>query len=217
MRIAICDDHLTFSEAMQTAWRKRGHQLAQASSPYEVGHFDGCDVVLLDLGFPGVEGSEAVEIVRKILPAVPLVVFTGRSDIGLIEQALESGADGAVLKQEPLDELESVLARVVTASASKGPRTPRTAVCSRQVRALGRPRRTRGPGGDLTGRESEVLDRLAAGWSTVQIAEMMGVQISTVRTHVQHLLTKFGVHSRLELVASARRTKAGGYGRLPQL
>jgi two-component system, NarL family, nitrate/nitrite response regulator NarL len=215
MNIVICDDHTTFSEALQEAWRSRGHHVARAGSPREVAALDEVDVVVLDLGFPGLAECEAVEIVRTLLPTVPVVVLTGRVDGGLIGRAFELGAKGAVLKQEPLDELESVIERVVsTPLAASG---QRLAVCSRQVRALRRGREAGHPGGALTARERQVLEHLSAGWSTPQIAETMGVRISTVRTHVQHLLTKFGVHSRLELVASARKTKTGRHGLLPQL
>jgi two-component system, NarL family, nitrate/nitrite response regulator NarL len=207
MRVAICDDHRTFGEALATLLNGRGHEVVgHTISPQdaELARF-GADVILVDLSFPGVEGCEAVATVRKAAPSVPIVVLTANPDWNLLEEALEKGADGVVLKTEGIDELESVLLKVASKHAPGGLGGQSARVRSRLVQAQAKRHRQRGPRLDLTKRELEVLEGLAAGLATAELAQSMGVQIATVRTHVQHLLAKFGAHSRVEMVASAIR------------
>lgn len=207
MKLALCDDHVTFGEALQTLLNSRGHEVVGwSSSP----HIDvdlprtGVDVIVVDLHFPGVKGCEAVDIVRQAAPAVPIVVLTADADRDLLEQAFDHGANGAVLKTEGINELESVLAKVEGANRN-GQLDSARRVRSRQVQALPRQARRGGSGLYLTNRELEVIQMLKKGDTTAEIAKSMGVEISTIRTHIQHLLAKFGAHSRLELVASAMR------------
>lgn len=70
----------------------------------------------------------------------------------------------------------------------------------------------RSPGGSLTRREAQILCLLAAGASTARICGKLGIHATTARSHVQHLLDKLGVHSRLEAVAAARRGEFPGGG-----
>jgi DNA-binding NarL/FixJ family response regulator len=218
MKLAICDDHLTFGEALEAALSDRGHHVVtRSTTPYDAASFDSSDAVVLDLGFPGVKGCDAVSLVRSAVPQVPIVVMTAGADRALIERALDNGADGAVLKTERIDELESVLETVVAATDGANRRKTRSRVRSRQVQALATRRLGPGYGTNLTDRELEVLEHLSAGASTPDIAKAMGVQISTIRTHVQHLLTKFGVHSRLELVAAAKRVAGTSSATIPEM
>ena len=198
MRVAICDDHLTFSEALEGLLSARGHEVVRrAPAPDRPDLGDGVDVCVLDLQFPGVNGCDAVEVVRAGAPTTPIVVLTCR-------------------ERNRRRSLESVLAQVVEARASNDRRRFR----SRQVQAL--EKRSRGGRAvALTPREAEILRALADGMTTAEMARTLGIEVATVRTHVQHLFGKFGAHSRLELVAAAIRMGIGDItprsdDRLPQ-
>jgi len=213
MNLAICDDHLTFIESLQTLLAGRGHNVVGwSTNPHDASALSppGIDAIIVDLHFPGIAGSDAVGIIRGAVSLTPIVILTATSDPDVIEQAFEQGADGAVLKTEGIDELEAVLLKVgaVPAGSARADRDPK--VRSRRVRSMAKRSQKRGPGPRLTNRELEVLEALAAGRTTAEIAQSMGVRISTVRTHVQHLLSKCGAHSRLALVAYAQRTKLAG-------
>jgi two-component system, NarL family, nitrate/nitrite response regulator NarL len=212
MRIALCDDHLTFSESVADLLSSRGHEVVRRTSAPHGAVGAGVDVCVVDLHFPGVDGCDAVDIVRREAPEVPIVVLTARLDRDLLERALDHGASGAVLKTEGVAELESVLLRV--AAASEHPEA-RPRIRSRQVQTLTKRRRGSGTRPRLTPREDEVLQGIADGLTTAQIAASLGVEVATVRTHVQHLLGKFGAHSRLELVAWAMRLGVGRFGARP--
>ena len=208
MKVALCEDHLTFSEALEGLLTGLGHQVVRRTTTPRGAVGPDADVCVVDLHFPGIEGCEAVDIVRQEAPTIPIVVLTARRDSELIEQAFVHGANGAVLKTEGIVELESVLRQVVEmGDLSDSPR-PHRRVRSRQVQVLARRRDGTRTLPHLTRREEEVLRALVEGRTTAEIATSLGVEVTTLRTHVQHLLSKFGAHSRVELVAAAIRTRA---------
>jgi DNA-binding NarL/FixJ family response regulator len=209
MQIVICDDHMMFAEALSTLLMKRGHKvLAQVSSPEQglaLKNRDEADVWLTDLHFPGIVDTAGVRQLREAMPDVPIVVLTADSDRAMLQQALEDGADGVALKTEGVEEVERLLRRVsAPAIRKRRSHAPSEKAWSHLAKSLGRGQRGKGTPA-LTAREQDVLTRLWRGESTSSIAKSMGVGVSTVRTHLQHLYVKVGVHSRLELVAYAAR------------
>ncbi len=209
MQIVICDDHMMFAEALSTLLMKRGHKvLAQVSSPEQglaLKNRDEADVWLTDLHFPGMADTAGVRLLREAMPEIPIVVLTADSDRTMLQQALEDGADGVALKTEGVEEVERLLRRVsAPAIRKRRTHTPSEKAWSHLAKSLGRGQRGKGTPA-LTAREQDVLMRLWRGESTSSIAKSMDVGVSTVRTHLQHLYVKVGVHSRLELVAYAAR------------
>ena len=136
-------------------------------------------------------------------PALPIVVLVADLDMALLRRAVDAGANGLCLKLDSIDEIESVLLRAATSSPP---------VWSRGALSLARRHAAQPRGASLTPKEQAVLERLVRGASTERIAESLGVGEATVRTHIQHLFTKFNVHSRLALVASAVRSDAVSVG-----
>ncbi|HEY3943313.1 MAG TPA: response regulator transcription factor [Acidimicrobiales bacterium] len=210
MQIIICDEHLMFSEALSSLMAQRGHRvLARISSPDEaVDVLDRheADVWLTELEFVGYEGAAAVRRLRALEPGLPIVVFTAHRDTNLLHEALAEGADGVALKTEGIDEVERLLRRVCALpfKTSHG-RTGPDKAWSQRARASVQRQSSRVATQSLTQKEQEVMLRLARGESTSAVAAGLGVSVSTVRTHLQHLYVKLDVHSRLELVAYAVR------------
>lgn len=216
MRIILCDQHAMFSEAFSCLLPLRGHDVvARTGSVSQVAAVastpdDGAaaaDVVVSDIHFQDVSGSVAVAKIRSALPEMPIAILTGETSVPKLRAALDAGADGVAMKTESVDEVERLLLRLasplfVRLRRSGSPEK----LWSRRARALAN-QSARSTADDVpTPRELEVIRYLARGESTGRIAELMGVGTATVRTHLQHLFTKFGVHSRLELVAFAMRT-----------
>ncbi|HUZ09485.1 MAG TPA: response regulator transcription factor [Acidimicrobiales bacterium] len=205
MQINICDGHSMFSEALSSLLAKRGHRvLARISAPDEAFDIPGAeeaDVWLTELEFPGCDGAAAVRRLRSSTPGIPIVVFTSRNDLTALSEVLEAGADGVALKSEGIDEVERLLRRVC-ALPVRTPNGP-TADKAWSQRARTSPKRQgkRSSTQALTGKEREVMSHLARGESTAAVAGELGIRVSTVRTHLQHLYVKLDVHSRLELVA----------------
>jgi two-component system nitrate/nitrite response regulator NarL len=199
MRILICDDHLLLAEALSAVLRGRGHEtLADVTRPEEAVaavRASQVDVCVMDLGFPGGDGIDGIRRLRRASPSTRVVVLSALDDPAAVEEALAAGASGYVLKGEPTEAVVRVIERVAAGETGIAPApealaTDRGADGSR----LGR---------FLTRREREVLERLVRGQSTTAMAREMGVAYSTVRTHIQNVLTKLGVHSKLAAVTLA--------------
>lgn len=207
MNVLLCDAHTLFSEALQRLFLQRGDEATVVPSPrlaVEVLHRagDNVDVVLMDIAYPD-DGDvrydqDAVRIVSAAAAHPRIVVVTACADKRRLQDAVAAGAVAVALKSQPLGDLFTLIGRVVTGDA----------VLSRDlITGAISPARggERPPESFLTAREREVLVRLTHGQSTRQIAHEMGVAYSTARTHVQSVLDKLGVHSRLEAVAYAAR------------
>lgn len=200
MKLVLCDDHLLLLEALQPALELRGHTvLAAVTTPQEavaavVEHQP--DVLLVDLYFP--DGDSGLRVVAEVSAAVPqtrVVFLSGGSDPEMVRAAVEAGAVGFTRKGRDLGGILRVLDRVMAGETVIDPDLLRAAVGRRHEPEE---HNIRWLAGFLTGREREVLDHIVAGNNTAQMAEAMGIARTTARTHVQSVLTKLGVHSRLQ-------------------
>lgn len=216
MRIILCDPHAMFSDAFSSLLPLRGHDVvAQPRSVSEIADLasawsDGevlADVIVSDINFPDIAGTAAVAKMRALLPDMPIAILTGETGVSRLRAALDAGADGVAIKTESVDEVERLLLRLASPLFARLRRSGSPEkVWSRRARALANQSSRSSVDQLPTTRELEVIRLLARGESTSRIAEIMGVGTATVRTHLQHLFVKFGVHSRLELVAFAVRT-----------
>lgn len=159
---------------------------------------DGVDVVLLDLRLgDGIDSLSLLPQIRSAAPDAKVVVLSAWSDDRSIARAIEAGCDGYLLKEQQVDELVAGIRTVVANEAVFAP------AIMKRVFGLLQP--SKATASTLTARELEVLQRLGDGMSTVDIASAMYVSINTVRNHVQSIMQKLGVHSRLEAVAHGVR------------
>ncbi len=199
MRIVICDDHRVLLEALGAALASRGHDVqALTLTPEEalaaVAEHDP-DVCLLDLHFPGGTSLVTLRTMTAEHPRTRVVVFSASSDPAAVAGVLSIGGAGFLSKSMSVDEVCLMLDR-----AAQGQVAVEAGLLQRAFQPPGRE--------DplwvlrfLTEREWDVLHAITRGRSTRQIADQLGVQSSTARTHVQNLLAKLGVHSRLEAAA----------------
>lgn len=158
------------------------------------------DVLLLDLGLPGLSGLEALERFRSRIPELRIVVLTVFNDPDTIFRALCAGASGYLLKS---GELERVSEAVEEARQGGAPLDP--VVAARVLEMFRRfpvPQHTTLA---LSEREKEVLRALAEGLSKPQIARRMGLSVHTVDAYVRTIYEKLHVHNRTAAVARALR------------
>lgn len=202
LRIAICDDHRLFVDALAMVLRGRGWEIMCADQPCDVVsivHETDVDVCLMDLHFPdGMLGLDGISQVRAASPRTQVVVLTAMSDAKTLAKAVASGAAGIAFKDDDIDQIVEVVERVCEGEAVSRRPTPRLS-----PRTDSRSKAAGGLGYFLTPRECETLERLARGETGPQLAKNMAISSATARTHVQNVLTKLGVHSRLEAVAFA--------------
>jgi NarL family two-component system response regulator LiaR len=154
------------------------------------------DVVLMDLVMPGMDGATATQKIRERCPAIQVIVLTSYKEDNLVQNALQSGAIGYLLKSVTADELAEAIRGAVQGKPTLSPEAAQVL-----IQATRQPANQ--PGFDLTPREKEVLGLLAQGMNNQQISEQLVISISTAKFHVSSVLTKLGVSSRTEAVAYA--------------
>jgi NarL family two-component system response regulator LiaR len=155
------------------------------------------DVVLMDLAMPEVDGVTATRVIRQRFPRVQVLALTSFKEEELIQNALQAGAIGYLLKDVTADELAQAIR-----AANAGRATLSPAALQAMVHAATQPPT---PGHDLTKRERAVLALMVEGLNNTEIAEKLIVSPSTIKSHVSHILRKLDVTSRTEAVALAVR------------
>ncbi len=160
------------------------------------------DVILTDIGLPGMSGIEGIRLLKERYPNLPVVALTVYDDDEDIFDALCAGACGYLLKNVPPARLLESLKEVVSGGAPMSPEI------ARRVVNLFREFRTpeRAPHG-LTQQEAELLRLMVEGHSYKTAAADLKISVSTVSFHLQNIYTKLQVHSKSEAVAKALRNR----------
>jgi DNA-binding NarL/FixJ family response regulator len=160
------------------------------------------DVVLTDIGLPGMDGIEGIRVLRERLPETPFIALTVYDDNERIFAALCAGACGYLLKNTQPSRLLEALREVVAGGAPMSPEV------ARQVITLFRDfAPLPNAGYHLTPQEKELLKMLVEGHSYKTAAAQLGISYHTVSFHLRNVYEKLQVHSMSEAVAKALREK----------
>jgi DNA-binding NarL/FixJ family response regulator len=158
------------------------------------------DVILVDLGLPGMSGIEGIRIMKERYPETPTVVLTVYDDEDEIFDALCAGASGYLLKNTPPARLLESLKEVVGGGAPMSPEVARRVVkLFREIRPPARASH------NLTPQETELLKLLVEGHNYKTAAAELGITTNTVSFHLRNIYAKLQVHSKSEAVAKALR------------
>ena len=150
------------------------------------------DVTLLDIRLPGKDGLEVLAELMNANPDAKVIMLTTSEADNHVYEALKRGARGYVVKDRDADEILTAV-RMVANGAKYIPDTVRALYRERQMMP------------DLTAREQETLEMMAAGRRNGEIAEKFGISVDGVKMHVKHILEKFNVADRTAAVAEALR------------
>jgi DNA-binding NarL/FixJ family response regulator len=207
IRLLVVDDHRLFREGLSALLRTepRIEVVGQAASGRE-GVERACelrpDVILMDIGLQGLNGIEAARQLRADCPHARIVFVTAYADAPYVVRAVEAGAAGYVLKDSPFEE---VVQAIVVAAQGETYLSPRVAAMLMEV--CRNPEYGKGPRelGALSPRQREVLQLVAEGSTTKQIASQLHVSSKTIETHRQMVMDKLGLHSVAALTKFAIR------------
>jgi len=161
------------------------------------------DVVLMDYHLPDGTGAEATRAIKARWPAARIVMVTALTDDETVLESIQAGADGYLTKDRAAEDVVQAV-RAAYAGETLLPRTVIVEIARRVAlaRERGDERRIVEP---LTPRELEVLRALTEGLSAPEICDHLFIAPNTLRTHVQNIMGKLRVHSKLEAVAFALR------------
>lgn len=201
VRVAIVEDHEEFREGLYhllqgtVGFRCLGKYRSLEES---LGKMPEVDVVLLDIGLPGMSGTEGIALIKAKYPSVRIVMLTVFEDDKNIFRSILHGADGYILKRTP----PPMLLEAITEAAEGG--APMTSSVARKAlevfkRYLPEP----GEEFNLSHREAEILSLIVSGLDNDEIAEKLFISPVTVRNHIAHIYAKLHVHSKSQAVAKA--------------
>jgi DNA-binding NarL/FixJ family response regulator len=208
LRILVADDHQVVRTGLRTLLEtERGWQVcAEAANGREAVEKAGAlkpDIAVLDIGMPLLNGVEATRQIRKLSPKTEVLILSMHDSEVLIQEVLEAGARGYILKDDAdrnliaavdaLRQHKSYLSSRVSGVFSK------TGLLLGEDSAADRRR--------LTPREREILQLLAEGKSNKEIAGFLGISVKTAETHRANIMLKLNFHSITELVRYAVRNK----------
>jgi DNA-binding NarL/FixJ family response regulator len=179
--------------------------IGQAGSLVEAREIlEGADVAIIDLGLPDGYGAELIKELREANPQAQALVLSASLERSEIARAVECGAAGVLHKSVGTDEIAEAVRRLkageMLLSIEEVVELLRLAGSRREEEHEARRAIAR-----LTPREKEVLQALAEGLDSKEIAERLHISIETERNHMQSILAKLGVHSRLQALVFALR------------
>lgn len=159
------------------------------------------DIVLMDIGLPGMNGIEGIRKIKSLAPAVQVIMLTVFEDNENIFEAISAGASGYLHKSATLDSIIDSLESILVGGAPVNPQV------ARKILAMfSQPREIKADYG-LSLREKEVLQHLVEGLSKKQIADKLFLSPNTIDTHLRNIYAKLQVNSRVHAVTKVLKEK----------
>lgn len=152
------------------------------------------DIILMDIGLPGMSGISGIKIIRERFPEIDILMLTVHNDPSKIFQSLCAGATGYLLKTTPFAEIKKAIADIKSGGAPMTPQIARRVIEYFHEEKLARPE------SPLTDKEKEIVLGLVDGLSYKIIADRQNVSIETIRTHIKHIYTKLHVHCKADVI-----------------
>jgi DNA-binding NarL/FixJ family response regulator len=163
------------------------------------------DIAIVDIAMPQLNGIEAVSLIVKASPKTSAVILSMHTDETYILRALSAGAKGYMLKDAVEDEILPAIHAIQRGKSYFSPAIAKT-LLEDYVRYL-RQRGLEDSYDLLTDREKEILQLLAEGRSNKEVANLLGLSVTTVETHRTNMMQKLGLHSTAEIVLYAVRKR----------
>ena len=188
---SILESELGYSVIAQAANGRETVQLVKSHAP---------DLVIMDISMPELNGIEATRQIMLELPGTKVIALSMHADKRFVGEMLSAGASGYLLKQSAMDELHQAIQTVLAGKTYISPEIAGVVIQEYVQMKKGGDRE------ELTAKEREVLQLIAEGLSTKEIALKLSVSVPTIETHRQHIMAKLHLHTVAELTKYAIRT-----------
>ncbi|HZT29095.1 MAG TPA: response regulator transcription factor [Bryobacteraceae bacterium] len=210
IRVLLVDDHTLFRQGIRTLIGAEPQmevvgEAASAGDAIPKATELRPDVVLMDVGMPGVSCFEATRQIRRQRPETRILFLSMYDDDDYLAQGMESGGCGYVLKDSPAEQLVEAICEAHRGGSYLSPRMVSHLVDDFRCRVKSENRQPRF--GTLTRRELEILKILAEGSSVKEIAAVLNLSVKTVEAHKFNLMRKLDIHNKAQLVQYAIQKK----------
>jgi len=158
------------------------------------------NVLIMDLGLPGMSGIEGMKIIKEKFPNVDIIVFSVYNDPKKIFDSLCAGATGYLLKNTPLDEIKEGIELLAKGGSPMSPQIAR-----KVIEHFGQTAKKKEVESPLSAKEKEIVIGLVDGLSYKLIADRMDISIETVRFHIKNIYRKLQVHGKAEVISKSLR------------
>jgi DNA-binding NarL/FixJ family response regulator len=205
IRALIVDDHPVTREGLRTALELSDDvivvvgEAATGEEAVEQARSLSPDVVFMDVRMPGMDGIEATRRIKDAAPDTKVILITVDESRGAVSEAIQAGVSGYLLKDATPDALVDAARNAVEGNAVIHPHLTKTFI--EEASTADEPRAT-----PLSKREREILQKVADGATTRQVASDLGISPHTVKTHLERIFEKLGANDRAQAVAIAIRT-----------
>jgi two-component system, NarL family, response regulator NreC len=201
-RILLADDHVIFRQGLRSLLEQAGMAvIGEASDGQEalrIAQAQRLDVAVLDIAMPHLNGLETARRLRETMPQTKSVVLTMHTEDPYVLEALQAGVVGYVLKTQAAVDLVQAIHEVLQGAIYLSPRVAHAVVQAYLTKADL-------PPDPLTSREREILQRIAEGQTTKEIAQRLGLSVKTVESHRLRMMRKLDIHETATLVRYAIR------------
>ena len=217
IRVLVVDDHTLFRRGVIAllANDARFDVVGEAGDASEAQRRAAAlrpDVILLDNHLPGVNGVDALPGLREAAPEARVLMLTVSEDERDLAAALRGGARGYLLKTADHEVLATAIERAARGESTVSPEMTGKLVSAFQsldtAAAASAPEAAPDPYDSLSPREQQILAQIARGASNKEIARTLGIAETTVKIHVQHILRKLGLSSRVQAAVYAAGREA---------
>ena len=207
----LVEDHVSFRQALAFMFEREPEfeVVGQVGSVGEVrelpdGLLRDVEVAVVDLALPDGDGLELIEDLSSNEPQIMTLVLSASLESGRFARAIEAGAGGVLHKSSPIKDIIDAVRRLKAGEALLSP-----GEVIEMLRVVSREREEKREAlqaiEKITSREREILQALAEGLESKEIAEKLNITVETERTHMVNILHKLGVHSRLQALVFAAR------------
>jgi DNA-binding NarL/FixJ family response regulator len=203
MRVLIVDDHPVTRDGLRAALTTAADveiagEAASGEEAIETVETSKPDVVFMDVRMPRMNGIEATKQIKERYPDTKVILFTVDESRASISEAIKAGVSGYLLKDVGADELVNAARLALEGKAVIHPTLTQAFI--EEVRLA-----DRRPEAPLSRREIEILQKVAYGSTTKEVADVLGISPHTVKTHLERIFEKLGANDRAQAVAIAIR------------